>query len=162
MNFSRMRLLALLLVAVFSFAAVGAATIASATDATTSAKKKSKKCKKGYKKVGKKCKKKKATTKPKTSAVVASVTITKIDPSAYGTEITGTVTLKTPVTSLKVIAFFSQSGKDIPRERAVPSDGVSTTVPFTVRAAPPRPGVRDKSPVTYFVTADGVKSNVLP
>jgi hypothetical protein len=57
---SRVRLLALLLVAIFSFAAVGATTIASATDASAA-----KKCKKGYKKVGNKCKKKKATSKKK-------------------------------------------------------------------------------------------------
>jgi hypothetical protein len=57
---SRVRLLALLLVAIFSFAAVGATTIASATDASAA-----KKCKKGYKKVANKCKKKKATGKKK-------------------------------------------------------------------------------------------------
>lgn len=71
MTISRTRLLALLLVAIFSFAAVGATAIASATDATTAAKKKSKKCKKGYKKVNGKCKKKKkkATTTPKVTEV---------------------------------------------------------------------------------------------
>jgi hypothetical protein len=50
---ARSRLLAILLVAMFSFAAIGATAIASATDLSAA-----KKCKKGYKKVGKKCKKK--------------------------------------------------------------------------------------------------------
>lgn len=63
---SRVRLLALLIVAIFSLSAMGATTIASATDATSA--KKKKKCKKGYKLVGKKCKKKK-TANPAASGV---------------------------------------------------------------------------------------------
>lgn len=55
---NRTRVLALLLVAVFSIGALGVASVASAqSDASTA--KKSKKCKKGYKKVKGKCKKKK-------------------------------------------------------------------------------------------------------
>lgn len=61
MKISRVRLLALLLVAVFSFAAIGATSIASASDALTSAKKKPKKCKKGVKKSKAKCKKPKGS-----------------------------------------------------------------------------------------------------
>jgi hypothetical protein len=61
MTFSRVRMLALCLVAVFSLAAFGATTVASASDASTSASKKSKKCKKGYKKTKGKCKKPKGS-----------------------------------------------------------------------------------------------------
>lgn len=74
MNFSRLRLFALLLVAVFSFAAVGATSIASASDASTSAGKKSKKCKKGYKKAAKgKCKKSKGSKGKAFVAALGSV-----------------------------------------------------------------------------------------
>lgn len=70
MNFCRLRLLALLIVAVFSFAAIGATSIASASDASTSAKKKPKKCKKGVKKSKAKCKKPKGS---KSKAFVAAL-----------------------------------------------------------------------------------------
>lgn len=58
MKFSRTRLLAMLLVAVFSFAAMGATALAADASAAT---KKSKKCKKNYKKSKGKCKKSKGT-----------------------------------------------------------------------------------------------------
>lgn len=81
MKFSRVRMLALLLVAVFSFAAIGATSIASANDASTSAKKKAKKCKKGYKKTKGKCKKPKGV-KGKTSAAALGSASTAPDASA--------------------------------------------------------------------------------
>lgn len=71
MRFSRTRVLALMLVAVFSIGAVGATVLA--TDASAAAKK-SKKCKKGYKQAAKgKCKKTKKT-KTKGKAFVAALT----------------------------------------------------------------------------------------
>lgn len=79
MKFSRVRMLALLLVAVFSFAAIGATSVASASDASTSAKKKKTKkkaktkCKKGYERVGKKCKRKPFVITPDSITLVAGV-----------------------------------------------------------------------------------------
>jgi hypothetical protein len=73
-------LFALLLVAVFSFAAIGATSIASASDASTSASKKSKKCKKGYKTAAKgKCKKSKGS---KGKAFVAALSSAASSPDA--------------------------------------------------------------------------------
>lgn len=160
MKSSRTRLLALLLVAVFSFAAVGATTIASANDASTSAKKKSKKCKKGYKKVKGKCKKKAAS---KTSETVASVKLNKIDLSAYGAELFGTITLKKPVTSI-VVEAFRVRGVLTPRssKTTITSDGIATTIEFKVRAPQAPPSERSRAPITHHVVVDGVKSNTLP
>jgi hypothetical protein len=153
-------MLALLLVAVFSFAAVGATAVASATDASTAAKKKSKKCKKGYKKVGKKCKKKKAAAK--TSETVASVKLTAIDYSAYGDEISGTITLKKPVTSIEIKTTRTR-GVLQPRSSTttLTSDGVALSIDFKIRGPKGPPSERSRAPVTYFVEADGVKSNTL-
>jgi len=77
MKFSRVRMLALLLVAVFSFAAIGATSVASASDASTSAKKKAKKkakkCKKAVKKSKAKCKKSKGSKGKTFIATLGSV-----------------------------------------------------------------------------------------
>jgi hypothetical protein len=70
MKFSRARVLALLLVAVFSVAAIGATSVASATDASAA---KKKKCKKGYERVGKKCKRKPFVITPDSITLVAGV-----------------------------------------------------------------------------------------
>lgn len=156
MKFSRTRLLTLLLVAVFSFAAVGATTIASATDATTSAKKK-KKCKKGYKKSGKKCKK-------KTSPVVKSVSITLADVSVYGLTITGTVTTKTPQTTITVNLDTKLDTKSQSESVAATSAVASTTLTFTTKVrnlkvnAPPY--LRNTAQ-TIQAFADKVPSNIL-
>ena len=82
MKFSRVRLLALLLVAIFSFVAIGATAVASANDASTSAKKKAKKCKKakkGIKKPKAKCKKPKGS---KGAAFVAALGSVASSPEA--------------------------------------------------------------------------------
>lgn len=157
MKFSRTRLLTLLLVAVFSFAAVGATTIASATDATTAAKKKKKKCKKGYKKSGKKCKK-------KTSPVVKSVTLKIDDISIYGITVSGTVTTKTPQTTISVNIDTKLDTKSQSESVAATSAVASTTLTFTTKVrnlkvnAPPY--LRFKAQ-TMQAFADGVPSNIV-
>lgn len=160
MKFSRTRLLALLLVAVFSFAAVGATTIASATDATTAAKKKSKKCKKGYKKVGKKCKKK--STK-KVSAKVSAVALTITDKSIYKFDFTGTITTKTPLTSLSVKVTATKGHVDIDKVVTATGDGVSNSLTFSGNVANPLSSPQitpfdKKKPITVVAVADGVSS----
>jgi hypothetical protein len=102
LKFSRTRMLALMLVVAFSFAAVGATAIASA-DATTAAKKKSKKCKKGYKKVGKKCKKKKkktSTSAPAPETVVSGANLVLVrQVAATKVQIKGTINFSKPTSA---------------------------------------------------------------
>lgn len=134
------------------------------TKAKAKAKAKAKKCKKGYKKVGKTCKKKAPKKKPapaKTSATVQSISLTRVVPRVYGVQVYGTITLKQPVTSLKVTVVRSRAGRDTIREDTIEGDGTSLTVDFEVVAR--RPIIREPSnaPITYWVVADGVKSNVL-
>lgn len=94
---ARVRLLALLLVAMFSFAAVGATTIASATDTSIS-----KKCKKGYKKVGKKCKKKKSSA---SKGVVTAVNLYQGMMVGSELELMGDFTTKSGFTGPKSATF---------------------------------------------------------
>jgi hypothetical protein len=160
MKFSRTRLLALLLVAIFSFAAVGATTIASATDASTSAKKKAKKCKKGYKKVGKKCKKKK---KAAASTKVSSVTLRVVDTNIYFYEFAGEVITKTPLTSLPVKVTATKGSFDVSAAVTATGDGTTTTLTFSGKVRNPvtAPGLSRldrKKPVTLVALADGVSS----
>lgn len=77
LQFSRARMLALLLVAVFSIGAVGATVLATDASAAT---KKSKKCKKGFTKVKGKCRRAKGPKKGK--AFVASLSSTTASPEA--------------------------------------------------------------------------------
>ena len=69
---SRMRLIALLIVAAFSISAMAVATAYVAQSASAAKKKKAKKCKKGYKKVKGKCKKKKKAAALKVTGVQIS------------------------------------------------------------------------------------------
>lgn len=156
MKFSRTRLLALLLVAVFSFAAVGATTIASATDASAA---KKKKCKKGYKKVGKKCKKKKAATSEKVSSVSLRITSTSI----YFYSFAGEVTTKTPLTSIPVKVTATKGTFDVSSSVMATGDGTSTTLTFTGKVKNPitYPGLSrpdSKKPTTLKAVADGISS----
>jgi hypothetical protein len=167
MKFSRTRLLALLLVAVFSFAAVGATTVASATDAATSAKKKAKKCKKGYKKVGKKCKKKKkAAAKPKAGATVSSVALRVTDSGVYVIEFAGEVVTKTPLTSVPVKVTATKGSFSVSADVTATGDGTSTTLTFAGKvrnpvSAPALRPIDKKKPVTLVALADGISSPTL-
>lgn len=152
---SRVRLLALLLVAIFSFAAVGATTIASATDASAA-----KKCKKGYKKVGKKCKKKK---KAAASTKVSSVTLRVVDTNIYFYEFAGEVITKTPLTSLPVKVTATKGSFDVSAAVTATGDGTTTTLTFSGKVRNPvtAPGLSRldrKKPVTLVALADGVSS----
>lgn len=94
---SSVRLLALLLVAMFSFAAIGATAIASATDASAA---KKKKCKKGYKLVGKKCKKKKVANPSATG-----IELYMAEPVGSLYNVYGDVKTRSGFTSTKTITF---------------------------------------------------------
>lgn len=123
LNPARARLLALLLVAMFSFTAIGATTIASAT-ATSSAKKK---CKKGYKRVGKKCKKKKAAS----SAVVA-VNLYMAEPRGATFRVYGEVLTKSGFVGSKTVTYtiVSAAGTQTVTGKAT-GHGGRTEVNFT-------------------------------
>lgn len=97
---ARVRLFALLLVAMFSFAAIGATTLASATDLSAA-----KKCKKGYKKVGKKCKKKKSASK----GVVAEVRLYQGEMKGSDLLVYGDVATKSGFTGTKSITATVES-----------------------------------------------------
>lgn len=153
---SRMRIVALLIVAALSFAAV--TTVAVHFAAPADAAKKKKKCKKGYKKnKNGKCKKKKST---KTSAVVSAVSVEITDASIYKLYFKGTVTTKTPQTSIpvKVIAKY---GRDVDTTVTATGDGVSNTLTFTGDVRNPRtaPGAPRRGPtLTIEAIADGISS----
>lgn len=161
MKISRVRMLGLLLVALFSFAAVGATSIASASDASTSAKKKSKKCKKGYKRTnGKgKCKKKKAATSTKVSSVSLRIT----DSNIYFYTFAGEVITKTPLTSIPVKVTATKGTFDVSSDVTATGDGTSTTLTFSGKVKNPitYPGLSrpdSKKPTTFAAVADGISS----
>lgn len=157
---TRALLVSLVLIAALAVPSFALVAGADASASPSIAKKKKKKCKKGYKKT-KKGKCKKNATKPKTSGLVKSVTLKSIDPSAYGTELNGTLVVSKPFTSLKVTVYRSRGGAARTREQTITSDGVATTVEFKVRAPIVPTSERTKAPIIYWVEADGITSNKL-
>ncbi len=127
---------------------------ASASDAGIAAKRKSKKCKKGYKKVKGKCRKKKAAS----SATVSSITIDSFQPSAYRATLKGTITLKKPVTSLKVTVKCTRQGYTQTSDTTVASDGAALTISYTANVSPGCIRLPGRGDIDYYAIADGVSS----
>jgi hypothetical protein len=157
---SRSRLIALLLVAVFSFASAATAT-ALASDATIS--KKSKKCKKGYKKSKGKCKKKSSAKKKAVTTQVSSVTLRITDTSIYVYEFEGEVVTKTPLTSIPVTVTAAKGNVEIKKDVVASGDGSTTTLKFSGKVTnpivSPKNGPANKGkPITLVAVSDGVSS----
>lgn len=145
MNTSRTRLLALLIVAAFCVASVGATTVSSAADATTAAKKKSKKkCKKGYTK--KKVKGKTKCVKKKAAAQVPKVEAIKL---GLVTSNKGQVKLTGDVkSSLGTLTM-------VKGEFAVTVGGVTQTYPMEIQLGRARSAHFSRIVDTSFPDTDG-------
>lgn len=163
----RPRIVALLLAATMLVGVLGlesgiaTAGGASATaDAGIAKKSKKKKCKKGYKRVKGKCKKKKKSG-AKVSETVSSVTLTAVDQSIYGSKLTGTLSLKKPITTIEATTYISRCDEEHSAKKTITSDGVALEVPFVVKS-PPLVALRKRcrKPVSYWIVVDGIKSNV--
>jgi hypothetical protein len=149
---SRMRLIALLIVAAFSISAMAVATAYVAQPASAAKKKKAKKCKKGYKKVKGKCKK----VKKKAVALKVNTVLLKLVTSNRGqVKLTGLV--QTNVASRNKLAG----------EAVVTVAGGTQTLPleFSLSGSPStqfskivQTGFADTKGGTLVVTVGGVSS----
>lgn len=150
---SRMRIIALMIVAALSFSAAAAATVHMASPADA-AKKKAKKCKKGYKKVKGKCKKKskgRTVANPVTAIVLKDGRLT-----GKVLRVTGTYSTKSVWRGKKLfeISVVSAAGtQKISREITGAGRPVN---PFSI-AEP----VTGSAPLTVTFTAEGVTSNTI-
>jgi archaellum component FlaF (FlaF/FlaG flagellin family) len=153
LKLSRVRLLALMLVAVFAFSSTVAVSFAVSDSATTAAKKKkkSKKCKKGYKKVKGKCKKqkKKTAANPATSLTLKSGDII----AAGKLRLAGTFTTKLKFLGRKKIELkvTSSTGTQTINDTV---NGSGTTNNFNILVK-----FKGNAPLTITGKIDGVSSN---
>lgn len=135
----RLRLLALLVLALFSLSAVAVAS-SSLVDPASAAKKKSKKCKKGYKKVNGKCKKKKkAATTPKVTEVRVQLAVS----NKGQVKVNGHLTTNVP------------SKTTFPGEIVVTVGGATQTIPEQFGGSHSTTAQFSKLVLTSFADTDG-------
>lgn len=151
LKLSRVRLLALMLVAVFAFSSTVAVSFAVSDSATTAAKKKkkSKKCKKGYKKGKCKKQKKKTAANPATSLTLKSGDII----AAGKLRLAGTFTTKLKFLGRKQIELkvTSSTGTQTINDTV---NGSGTTNNFNILVK-----FKGNAPLTITSKIDGVSSN---